>query len=288
MPTSASSKRTIDAETTPLRDPEHYQYDFNLRGHRRSLAARQRHRVVAAGPDGGRPGEGSRACRIRRPRLRFGRRPLDDQSRHRRSRAGRRFSPPRSTNASARAAKPTIRTSCCRRCATNSADIWKNPPKSGRLERTAIMNESHSDALVFFGATGDLAYKKIFPALQAMVKRGHLDVPVIGVAKAGWNLDQLRARAQDSLEKHGGIDRQRLRQALRACCATSMATTTTPRLSEHSAKNSAPHSTQHTISPSRRSCSARSSNNWQVRLRQWRARHRRKAFRTRSRLRAGA
>ena len=54
----------------------------------------------------------------------------------------------------------------------------------------------HSDALVFFGATGDLAYKKIFPALQAMVKRGHLDVPVIGVAKAGWNLDQFKARAQ--------------------------------------------------------------------------------------------
>src|SRR5881394_917163 len=63
-----------------------------------------------------------------------------------------------------------------------------------------------SDALVFFGATGDLAYKKIFPALQAMVRRGALDVPVIGVAKAGWNLEQFRARAKDSLEKHGGID----------------------------------------------------------------------------------
>ena len=69
------------------------------------------------------------------------------------------------------------------------------------------MNDTHSDALVFFGATGDLAYKKIFPALQAMVKRGTLNVPVVGVAKAGWNLDQLRARVQDSLEKHGGIDR---------------------------------------------------------------------------------
>ena len=68
------------------------------------------------------------------------------------------------------------------------------------------MTVSHSDALVFFGATGDLAYKKIFPALQAMVKRGHLNVPVIGVAKAGWNLDQLRERAKDSLEKHGGIN----------------------------------------------------------------------------------
>jgi glucose-6-phosphate 1-dehydrogenase len=66
------------------------------------------------------------------------------------------------------------------------------------------MSNTLSDALVFFGATGDLAYKKIFPALQSMIKRGHLDVPVIGVAKAGWKLDQFRARAHDSLEKHGG------------------------------------------------------------------------------------
>ena len=66
------------------------------------------------------------------------------------------------------------------------------------------MNVPHSDALVFFGATGDLAYKKIFPSLQAMLQHGHLNVPVIGVAKAGWNVDQLRARARDSLEKHGG------------------------------------------------------------------------------------
>ncbi len=68
------------------------------------------------------------------------------------------------------------------------------------------MSAVHSDALAFFGATGDLAYKQIFPSLQAMVKRGHLNVPVIGVAKAGWNLDQLKARAGDSLEKHGGVD----------------------------------------------------------------------------------
>jgi glucose-6-phosphate 1-dehydrogenase len=68
------------------------------------------------------------------------------------------------------------------------------------------MDSPSCDALVFFGATGDLAYKKIFPALQAMIKRGHLNVPVIGVARAGWNTDQLRARAKDSLEKHGGLD----------------------------------------------------------------------------------
>ena len=73
------------------------------------------------------------------------------------------------------------------------------------------MSAAHSDALVFFGATGDLAHKKIFPSLQAMLKRGHLTVPVIGVAKAGWNLDQLKARAKDGLEKHGGSTRRRSR-----------------------------------------------------------------------------
>src|SRR5580700_5504718 len=66
------------------------------------------------------------------------------------------------------------------------------------------MNEARSDALAFFGATGDLAYKKIFPALHAMARRGHLEFPVIGVAKSGWNLDQLRARARDSIQHHGG------------------------------------------------------------------------------------
>src|SRR6516225_961885 len=68
------------------------------------------------------------------------------------------------------------------------------------------MSASSSDALVFFGATGDLAYKKVFPSLQAMLKRGNLNVPVIGVAKAGWNLEQLKARMKDSLEKHSGCD----------------------------------------------------------------------------------
>src|SRR5262245_55832363 len=68
------------------------------------------------------------------------------------------------------------------------------------------MSSVQSDALVFFGATGDLAYKKIFPALHAMAKRGHLTVPVIGVAKSGCTLEQLRARAKASVTEHGGID----------------------------------------------------------------------------------
>jgi len=62
----------------------------------------------------------------------------------------------------------------------------------------------HSDAFVFFGATGDLAHKKIFPALQNMVKHGALDVPVIGVAKSGWTTEQLLERARDSVTKFGG------------------------------------------------------------------------------------
>ena len=59
---------------------------------------------------------------------------------------------------------------------------------------------------VFFGATGDLAYKQIFPALQLLVKNGELNCPVIGVAKSGWNLDQLKDRARKSVEEHGGVD----------------------------------------------------------------------------------
>ena len=67
---------------------------------------------------------------------------------------------------------------------------------------------SAADALVFFGATGDLAYKQIFPALQSMIRRGHLDMPIVGVAKSGWGLDDLKKRAHDSLSEHGGVDKQ--------------------------------------------------------------------------------
>ena len=68
------------------------------------------------------------------------------------------------------------------------------------------MSALDCDALVFFGATGDLAYKKIFPALQALVRRGSLNVPVIGVARSRWGLEELRARMRESLEQHGGLD----------------------------------------------------------------------------------
>jgi glucose-6-phosphate 1-dehydrogenase len=68
--------------------------------------------------------------------------------------------------------------------------------------------DAAADALVFFGATGDLAYKQVFPALQSMIRRGHLDMPIIGVAKSGWGLDDLKKRAHDSLSEHGGVDEQ--------------------------------------------------------------------------------
>ena len=127
------------------------------------------------------------------------------------------------------------------------------------------MSNSHSDALVFFGATGDLAYKKIFPALQAMVKRGHLNVPVIGVAKAGWNLEQLRARAHDSLEKHGGVDAaafDKLSGLLRYVDGDYA----TPPPFRRSAKNSTERNGRRITWPSRPSCSERSWNNWRNRV----------------------
>jgi glucose-6-phosphate 1-dehydrogenase len=68
------------------------------------------------------------------------------------------------------------------------------------------MNLPHSDALVFFGATGDLVFKKIFPALYAMERRGHLKVPVIGVARSDWTIEKFRARARASVRKQGGFD----------------------------------------------------------------------------------
>ena len=68
------------------------------------------------------------------------------------------------------------------------------------------MNIRKSGALVFFGATGDLAYKKVFPALHAMVKRGNLNIPVIGIARSAPDLAALKDRARKSIEEHGGID----------------------------------------------------------------------------------
>src|ERR1700737_4936295 len=81
-------------------------------------------------------------------------------------------------------------TSCCRQCGSASAVLTK---------RRRGMERSVSDALVVFGATGDLCFKKIYPALYNLVRRGHLSVPVIGVSRAGWNLDKLADHVRDSV-----------------------------------------------------------------------------------------
>ena len=110
-----------------------------------------------------------------------------------------------------------------------------------------------SDALVFFGATGDLAYKQIFPALQALVRRGALDVPIIGVAKSGWTLEQLRsARTRQPRAPRRWRRPRRLRYARRRCSATSTATTLTPVRSSPCAGCSAQQSGHFTTSRSRR------------------------------------
>ena len=90
--------------------------------------------------------------------------------------------------------------------ATPSSSPSAAPSTSSTASATPSTTRPRADALVFFGATGDLAYKQIFPALQAMVQQGQLNVPVIGVAGRPWSSDQLRERAKESLQEHGGID----------------------------------------------------------------------------------
>jgi glucose-6-phosphate 1-dehydrogenase len=68
------------------------------------------------------------------------------------------------------------------------------------------MSDDDADAFVFFGATGDLAFEQIFPALQALTQSSHLNMPVVGVAKPDWTIEQLRDRARDSITTHGTLD----------------------------------------------------------------------------------
>jgi glucose-6-phosphate 1-dehydrogenase len=81
----------------------------------------------------------------------------------------------------------------------------ENPADDAIVKKKSTPKPS-SDAFVFFGATCDLAYKQIFPALQAMIRRGHFDMPIIGMARSAKDLDGPRARAHESIEKHGGVD----------------------------------------------------------------------------------
>ena len=122
--------------------------------------------------------------------------------------------------------------------------------------RSGPIDSQRSDALVFFGATGDLAYKEVFPALHGLVQRNRLDVPIIGVARSGWDLADLRRRARDSVEHDlgkGKVDEEAFAGC--RCCATSTATTPTPGPSSGSARPWATPSGRCTTWPSRRACS---------------------------------
>src|SRR4030095_16092966 len=86
----------------------------------------------------------------------------------------------------------------------NVGDLTTRRKQMRSVPSRSTDRNNRSDALVLFGVTDELAYKKIFPALQSMIRRGALNVPIIGVAKAGWTIDQLRDRAKASLAEHGG------------------------------------------------------------------------------------
>src|SRR5450631_4239268 len=104
-----------------------------------------------------------------------------------------------------RAAMPVMPTGFCPRCASSSADMMRRK-RNTEMGNTHNSRTTSADALVVFGATGDLAHKMIFPALYAMVKHGVLNVPVVGVASSKWSLAQLRKHVKDSIKQAGKID----------------------------------------------------------------------------------
>ena len=244
----------IDAETTPLRDPEHYQYDLDLPDvaevwRRGSVIASWLLDLTAT-----RAGQGPGARQVRGPRVRFRRRALDDQGRHRRGGAGA-----GADHRALRALQLARRGRLPEQAALGDALRVRR----ARREAAKMMHDAipvHSDALVFFGATGDLAYKKIFPSLQAMMKRGHLERAGHRRRQAGLEpRPAARARARQPREARRRSTKPRSRSCCRSC-ATSTATTPIPRRSRSCASSSATRSTRRTTSRSRPCCSARSSS----------------------------
>ena len=247
----------VDAETTPLRDPEHYQVRHRRRAGRRGVAARQRGRVLAARPDRQRVATGPGSGEFPRSRLGFRRRPLDAAGRDRRRRAGAGDQRRALFAASTRAARRSTPTSCCRRCASSSAAMSRSRRKEGSRWPPAIRRDRLFRRHRRSRLQADLSRR----CLAWCATRG-LNVPIIGVAKAGWTLDQLKARAADSLQHHGGGGREGAATADATCCATSMATTTMPPPSPSCASSSARRSGRCTIWRCRRACSRRWRRRW--------------------------
>ena len=207
--------REVDAETAPLRHPELYQYDLDLPEiaelwRRGSVIASWLLDLTAAALR-----DRPRARGLRRPGLRLGRGALDAAGRHRRGRpgAGHQRGALRALHLARRGA--TSPTGCSRPCASSSAATCEK----GRRRAAADERARRSDAFVFFGATGDLAYKQIFPALQALVRDGDLDIPFIGVAAAaGAPTSSRRAQREPGAPRRrgpGGLREARRPAALR-------------------------------------------------------------------------
>jgi hypothetical protein len=212
---AGKQKQTVDAETTPLRHPEYYPYDLNIAD---IAEVWRRGSVISFMAAGSWPPSRFSIARTWRSTP-GGFRTRGKAAGQSRRRSTSRFRLPysalRSTNASVREAKATSPTSYCPRFVSNLAGMRKSCRKQrcGQQGRR-LMAASDSDALVLFGVTGDLAHKMIFPALYAMVKKGALKVPVIGVAFPKWSMARLHKRVTDSIERSGGIDNKRAFQQL--------------------------------------------------------------------------
>ena len=127
------------------------------------------------------------------------------------------------------------------------------------------MTASRSDALVFFGATGDLAYKKIFPALQALIRRGHLDMPVIGVARSEMEPRSVQERGPRTAWKSTATWTRRRTRSSAPCWVTSTGITATRQLLRSCARLWRPPSGRCTTWPSRPACSPPSPKGWRRR-----------------------
>src|SRR5687768_8249204 len=160
---------------------------------------------------GGSAGQGTGVAAVFGSRVRFRRRSVGSACRHR-----ERHSSPRSSRSAFSKVQLPRRRLFFRSSAVGDAlSVWRArrsrrhtftpaPRSRGRIDDMPAA--SQSDALVLFGATGDLAYKQIFPALHAMTRRGHLNIPIIGVAKSRWTVEQFRARARESIASYGTMD----------------------------------------------------------------------------------
>ena len=181
--------READAETAPLSDAHLFQYQFDIAAiaelwRHGSIVSSQLLDLTAASSRGGSPSR-----QILGTRRGLGRGALDATGGNRRRRSGLCVE---------RGAVFAVRVPRSR--GFRRQDAGGDATRVRRARRDQVMERAPADALVLFGATGDLCYRKIYPALYHLVRRGRLDVPVIGVARAGWKREQLVARVRDSIE----------------------------------------------------------------------------------------